>query len=93
VGALGAADVDPGLASRYPGLVLYSYGALSNPRWEAMAERFPTLLPGCRVMRYEDRHHLDPPQQSEPARVAEALRGLWARAEAVDSVARSGSTP
>lgn len=91
VGALGAADVDPALLSRYRGPVLYSYGTLSNARWEAMAERFPTLLPQCRVMRYEGRHHLDTPHQSEPGRVAEALHELWA--QAVDPVARSGSTP
>jgi pimeloyl-ACP methyl ester carboxylesterase len=76
--ALDAFDVDLERLRRYRGPVLYSYGALSNARWEAMAERFPTLFPRCAVLRYEDRHHLDAPHQAEPTRMAATLRELWA---------------
>ena len=51
-----------------------------------MADRFPALLPQCTVMRYEGRHHLDAPHQREPRRVADALRELWARPDAIAAV-------
>jgi pimeloyl-ACP methyl ester carboxylesterase len=61
----------------YTGPVYFSYGGLSNARWEAMATRMRTCFPRCVVERYNDRHHLDASHQAEPERVATALRTLW----------------
>lgn len=90
IAAVDTHDVDPERLRRYTGPVLYSYGALSNARWEAMAARLPELLPRCTVMRYEERHHLDAPPQAEPERVAAALRALWARTDAPAAPAQDG---
>lgn len=61
--------------------VHYSYGSLSNERWEAMAGRLDALFPDCTVERYDGLHHLYTSHQAEPERVAAALRRLWDRAE------------
>ena len=57
--------------------VYYSYGSLSHPRWEQMAERLQRLLPNTTVERYEGLHHLNTSHAAEPERVADALRRLW----------------
>jgi pimeloyl-ACP methyl ester carboxylesterase len=75
--ALDSYQVDQERLSAFSGPAYYSYGALSNARWEAMAERIPDTLARCTVERYEQRHHLDAPHQSEPDRVASALHKLW----------------
>jgi pimeloyl-ACP methyl ester carboxylesterase len=61
----------------YTGPVYFSYGGLSNPRWEAMAARTQTRFSSCVVERYDDRHHMDASHQAEAERVARALRTLW----------------
>jgi pimeloyl-ACP methyl ester carboxylesterase len=58
----------------------FSYGSLSNPWWEAMAERLAKLLPNLIVERYEGLHHFNTSHAAEPARVASALQSLWLRA-------------
>jgi pimeloyl-ACP methyl ester carboxylesterase len=78
--AVGSADIDRSRLRDYAGPVYYSYGTLSNARWEAMGARLGTVFTDCTVERYEGRHHLDPPYQAEPARVARALHRIWARA-------------
>jgi pimeloyl-ACP methyl ester carboxylesterase len=77
--AVESADLDESRLRAYPGPVYYSYGALSNERWEAMGARLVTVFADCTVERYEGRHHLDTSHQAEPARVAAALHRLWAR--------------
>ncbi|MDQ6730355.1 MAG: alpha/beta hydrolase [Actinomycetota bacterium] len=64
--------------------VYFALGGLSNPDYyERMAERLATIFPDFTVEVYDDRHHFDPPHRAEPERVATALKGLWARAEAL----------
>ena len=77
---LGAATVDRSRLANYPGPVYYAYGTLSNARWEAMGARLAGLFSDCTVDRYEGLHHLNTSHKAEPARVADALRRLWARA-------------
>lgn len=81
VPALDSYRVDEDDLRRYPGPAYIGYGALSNERWEEMAERLSHVLTDCTVVRYEDRHHADAPHQSEPRRVAAALTTLWRRAD------------
>lgn len=69
--------VDEEKLRAYAGPMYFSYGSLSNQRWESMAARMSARFPRCTVERYEGRHHLDAPHQSEPGRVAMALRELW----------------
>jgi len=77
--ALPRSTVDEDALRSYPGPMYLAYGSLSHERFEAMAARMPTRFPRCTVERFEGRHHLDPPHQAEPARVATALRALWSR--------------
>jgi hypothetical protein len=44
-----------------------------------MAARIDGLFADCTVERYEGLHHLNPPHQTEPQRVASALTDLWRR--------------
>jgi pimeloyl-ACP methyl ester carboxylesterase len=69
--------VDEEKLCAYAGPMYFSYGSLSNQRWESMAARMAARFPRCTVERYEGRHHQDTSHQSEPARVATALRELW----------------
>lgn len=80
IAAIEAATLDDAALRAYPRPVYYSYGSLSNARWEAMGARLTTVFADCTVERYEGRHHLDTSHQAEPARVAVALHRLWARA-------------
>jgi pimeloyl-ACP methyl ester carboxylesterase len=80
IAAIEAATLDDAPLRAYARPVYYSYGSLSNARWEAMGTRLTTVFPDCTVEEYEGRHHLDPSHQAEPARVAAALHRLWRRA-------------
>lgn len=73
-------DVDHSALRRFAGPVYFSYGSLSSRRWEDMSARVPSWFPRCRVERYDGLHHLSTSHQAEPARVAQALRRLWAEA-------------
>lgn len=64
----------------YASPVYFSYGSLSNARWEAMAERLASVFADYEAERYEGLHHLNTSHTAEPERVAEALLRLWARA-------------
>lgn len=70
-------DLNASALSRFSGPVYFSYGSLSSVRWEQMAVRVSSRLPGCRIERYDGLHHLNTSHQAEPARVAQALRELW----------------
>ena len=80
IAAIEAATLDDAPLRAFRRPVYYSYGSLSNARWEAMGARLATVFPDCTVERYEGRHHLDTSHQAEPARVAAALQRLWTRA-------------
>ena len=75
--------LEPGALSAFPGAVYYSYGSLSNQRWEAMAKRLESEFAHCRIERFDGLHHLNTSHQAEPARVAAALEKLWNDAEAM----------
>jgi pimeloyl-ACP methyl ester carboxylesterase len=80
--ALETHKVDPRNLACFSGPVYYSYGSLSNARWEAMATRLAKQFEQCEVERYDGIHHLNTSHQAEPKRVADALHKLWVRAEA-----------
>jgi pimeloyl-ACP methyl ester carboxylesterase len=62
--------------------VYFALGGRSNPDLYArMAYRLSRVFPDFTLDLFEDRHHFDPPHRIEPARLAAALRELWARAE------------
>jgi pimeloyl-ACP methyl ester carboxylesterase len=63
--------------------VYFALGGRSNPDLYArIAQRLATIFADFTLEVFEARHHFDPPHRIEPARVAAALRHLWARAEA-----------
>lgn len=62
------------------GPVLFTYGSLSNERWELMARRLDATFPSSKVERFEGLHHLYTSHAAEPARVAALLRQLWGAA-------------
>lgn len=81
VRALAEHRVDHARLRAFARPVYYSYGSLSNERWEAMAARLPGVFADCTVERYEGLHHMNTSHIAEPQRVAGALRDLWRRAE------------
>jgi hypothetical protein len=65
--------------------VYFVLGGLSNPDLYArMAARLSGVFPDFTLDTFASRHHFDPPHRVEPARLARALRALWARPEASD---------
>jgi pimeloyl-ACP methyl ester carboxylesterase len=64
----------------FGGPVYFSHGSRSNPRWLAMRERLRGTFARFTAEEYEGLHHLATSHQREPARVADALRHLWANA-------------
>lgn len=79
--ALARYELDLDALRSFAGPVYYSYGSLSNERWEVMAQRLQRALPRCTVERYDGIHHLNTSHQAQPGRVAAALERLWADAE------------
>jgi pimeloyl-ACP methyl ester carboxylesterase len=77
--ALFAHELPPQAYAEYVGPVLYTYGSLSNARWEAMATRLEGQFRSFRVERFDGLHHLHTSHVAEPQRVAAALRELWTR--------------
>jgi pimeloyl-ACP methyl ester carboxylesterase len=65
--------------------VYYSRGSLSAPYWERSLRRLERLFPNFTGELYAGLHHLHTSHIAEPARVAAALRSLWARAESMPS--------
>ena len=53
-----------------------------RPRWTTMQARLEILFDDFTGEVYQGLHHLNTSHQAEPARVAAALRALWARASA-----------
>lgn len=80
--AFGSTDLDLERLRSFRRPVYFAIGGLSNPRHYApMAERAQGIFPDFTLEIFAERHHLDPPQWSEPERTARALRAHWARAE------------
>jgi hypothetical protein len=79
--ALASYQMDFGVLRSFAQPVYYSYGSLSNERWEAMARRLEDEFVRCTVERYDGVHHLNSSHQAEPARAAAALERLWREAQ------------
>jgi pimeloyl-ACP methyl ester carboxylesterase len=79
VAAARAHSVDPGAYRQFAAPVYFSRGSLTHPRWSTMQARLQHLFPDFTAEVYEGLHHLNTSHQAEPARVASALRALWAR--------------
>ena len=65
---------------RFLGPVYFTLGSRTHPRWTDMRRRLAGLFLDFTSEVYEGLHHLNASHQAQPARVAAALRGLWARA-------------
>lgn len=79
--ALARYDLDLVALGQFDQPVYYSYGSLSNERWEAMGERFRQVFPNCTVERFEGLHHLNTSHVAEPDRVASSLHRIWQTGE------------
>lgn len=80
--AFDAGTLDPERLRSFDKPVYFALGGRSNPDYyERMARRLGALFPDFTLEVFDERHHFDPPHRKEPARVAAALRRLWARAE------------
>jgi len=80
--ALVGYHVDPSRYEAVTAPVLYTHGSLSHPRWFAMRDRLGDRFADFSAVLFEGLHHLSPAHQADPARTAQMLRELWARAEA-----------
>jgi pimeloyl-ACP methyl ester carboxylesterase len=80
--AFDAFEPDFDVFRRFDRPVYFALGGRGNPDLYArMAARLGEVFPDFTLEIYDDRHHFDPPHRIEPARVAEALRDLWGRAQ------------
>jgi pimeloyl-ACP methyl ester carboxylesterase len=77
-------------ACRFP--VYYAYGLLTAEYIVHRAQILAGLLPDLWIEAYPDVHHFGPPQRTQPARYADSLRQLWARAERA-AAAHQGGDP
>jgi pimeloyl-ACP methyl ester carboxylesterase len=60
--------------------VYFALGGLSNPvQFAEVAERLRTVFADFTLEVFAERHHFDPPHRTEPERLAESLRAIWAR--------------
>jgi pimeloyl-ACP methyl ester carboxylesterase len=60
--------------------VYFALGGLSNPdQFGEVAERLQDVFPDFTLEVFAERHHFDPPHRTEPERLAESLRTIWAR--------------
>ena len=69
--------LDPAAFARFPGRVLIAIGGRSHAMWRSQAASLAAAFPLSRVEVFNDRHHLDAPQKSEPARMARLLAWAW----------------
>jgi len=67
---------------RFDRPVYFALGGRSNPDlYGRIAARLSKVFADFTLDVFEDRHHFDPPHRIEPARLAAALRAIWARAD------------
>jgi pimeloyl-ACP methyl ester carboxylesterase len=77
VAAMDAHDLVADQYVAYRGPVLYTWGSLSNPRWDAMRDRLASRFRYFTSQRFEGLHHLNTSHEAHPDRVAQLLRELW----------------
>jgi len=73
--------------------VYLAYGLLTGEHMVRRAQLLAGLLPDIWIEAYPGIHHFGPPQRTQPAHYAAALRQLWARAEAARAGSSSGGDP
>lgn len=76
----GDGDRDALRRCRFP--VYLAYGLLTEEFMVRRVQLLAGLLPDLWIQAYPGLHHFGPPQRTQPAVYAAALRQLWARAEA-----------
>lgn len=86
-----AADRDSLRRCTFP--VYLAYGLLTEESMVRRVQLLAGLLPDLRIEAYPGTHHFGPPQRTQPARYAAALRRLWARAEGRRAGSPSGGDP
>jgi pimeloyl-ACP methyl ester carboxylesterase len=76
------ASPDFAVLRRFDRPVYFALGGRSNPDlYRRIAARLSDVFPDFNLDVFDDRHHFDPPHRIEPARLAAALRAMWARAD------------
>jgi pimeloyl-ACP methyl ester carboxylesterase len=84
IGAFSTSELDHDVLRRFRRPACFALGGLSNPdQYARIAERLAGVFSDFTLEVFEERHHFDPPHRAEPERLAESLRALWARAEAL----------
>ncbi len=73
--------LDRQLLRNFRSPVYLAYGELTADFMFHRVQILAGLLPDIWVQAYAGVHHFGPPQRTQPARYAQALRQLWARAE------------
>src|SRR5579859_6189714 len=81
-GAFNTGHIDQDRFRQLDGPVYYALGSLTTRYFERGAKTLQRLFPDMQLEEYEGRSHFDPPHRAEPERFAQALRVLWARADA-----------
>ncbi|HUQ43966.1 MAG TPA: alpha/beta hydrolase [Candidatus Limnocylindria bacterium] len=82
IAAFDAYEPDFAVLQAFDRPVYFALGGRGNPNLYArMAARLGQVFQDFTLDVYDNRHHFDPPHRLEPARLARALRSLWARAE------------
>jgi pimeloyl-ACP methyl ester carboxylesterase len=73
-------DLDRDALARFERPVYFALGGLSNPdQFAEVAQRLGSVFPDFTLEVFAERHHFDPPHRTEPERLAESLRAVWAR--------------
>jgi pimeloyl-ACP methyl ester carboxylesterase len=89
MGAFGEDRLDRQLLRGFRSPVYLAYGDLTAEFMTHRVQILAGLLPDIWIEAYAGVHHFGPPQRTQPARYARALRLLWSRAESRgDSVGR-----
>ena len=81
---------DPEALRRCPFPVYLAYGLLTREQMVRRAQFLAGLFPDIWIEAYAGVHHFGPPQRTQPARYARALRHLWSRSEGARSGASTG---
>jgi pimeloyl-ACP methyl ester carboxylesterase len=79
--------LDRGLLRSFRAPVYLAYGDLTAEYMAHRVQILAGLLPDVWIEAYAGVHHFVPPQRSQPARYARALRQLWARSESLAATA------
>lgn len=78
----GTYDLDRDALSDFSRPVYLALGGLSNPDdYGEVAERLSRVFPDFHLELFPARHHVDPPHQIEPDRLATSLRAIWTSAK------------